>query len=121
MVIAYDENITSTNIHGVAWDKGIGYVEFMGGRRFAYTMTQELFAQMREAKSIGSFFARNVKGKCPVVWTGYRCNNSPCTKDAHLQGSPGNTPTAGIFRVCTECSKIGRFTGITFTAIPEGK
>lgn len=121
MTIAYDEDIKSSNINALAWDKGVGYVEFIGGRRFAYTMDRTLFTQMREAKSVGSYFSRNVKGKCPVVWTGYRCDNSPCKSNAQVQGHPGNVVAAGIFRVCPDCAKIDRFSQITFVAIPESR
>ena len=115
--IAYDENFESSNIQGLAWQKGVGYVQFIGGRRFGYTMDKALFTQMRDAKSIGSFFARSVKGKCPVVWTGHACDNSPCKSDATLEGDNG----AGKFKVCAPCSKIPRFAAITFSPIPEGK
>lgn len=115
-MIIYDHDISSSNIHGLAWEKGIGYVEFMGGRRFAYTMSKEIFDQMRAAKSIGTFFSRNVKGKCPVVWCGFGCDNSPCKSDATLQG----IVAGGKFHVCGPCSQIPRFAGITFSPIPEG-
>lgn len=117
--LAYDCDLKSSNIHGLAYDKqaGLGYVEFNGGRRFAYAMPQKLFDEMRAAKSIGSFFARNVKGKCPVAWVGQCCDNSPCRENASLQGE-----VAGVkFVVCTPCSKAPRLHAITFYPFPESK
>jgi hypothetical protein len=114
-------DVTSSNIKGLYFDaKGkVAYVEFLGGRRFAYSMSKEMFDAMRDAKSIGSYFARNVKSACPVVWSGFRCDNSPCTEDATLLGTiAGNGP---VFRACDACSKIPRFTGVVFAPLQEKK
>lgn len=116
-MLAYDRNFTSSNIHGLAWANGIGYVEFAGGRRFGYSMPKTLFDEMRNAKSIGSFFARNVKGKCSVVSVTIGCNNSPCQADAALQGEIAG----GKVHVCTACSKIPRMAQVVFTPIPESR
>lgn len=115
MAIKY-QDVISSNIRAVAWEKGIGYLWFGNGRRFAYTMAKELFDQMKAAASIGSFFSRMVKGKCPVVWNGWACDNSPCQENATLQAGEGK---AVSFRVCATCSTAPRFEKITFTPIPE--
>ena len=115
-MIVYDEKIKSSNIRGIAWAKGIGYVEFHGGRRFAYTMSLALFNDMKAAPSIGTFFSKNVKGKCPVSWDGYCCDNSPCKRDATV----GAGAATIAFRICEECSKDPRFKDILFTPIQQG-
>lgn len=111
-------DVASSNIRALGFEKGVGYVEFTGGRRFAYKMTKTLFTQMEQAKSIGSFFAANVKKICPVVWSGHCCDNSPCKSDAMLLGTVPGLPQ---FRVCEPCSKNPRFAEVVFTAIPEEK
>lgn len=121
MKLAYDYDIKSSNIVALAYDQaaGVGYIQFGGNRRFGYKMPKTLFDQMKADKSVGGYFAKMVKGKCPVVWNGYACDNSPCQKDATLLGHPGNDPKVGLFRVCEGCSKTPRLSQITFTAIPE--
>lgn len=117
MTIAYDQNFESSNIQGLAYDKkaGLAYVEFKGGRRFAYKMTATIFKEMRDAKSIGSFFAKNVKGKCAVAWVGACCDNSPCRDDATLQGEVAGNK----FVVCESCSQIARMANVQFSPIPD--
>lgn len=120
--IRYQDVIGSSNIRGLAWENGVGYVEFMAGRRFAYTMPFDLFEKMRTATSVGSFFARNVKGKCPVVWNGHACANSPCKNDATQVGHPGNDARIGVFHVCDDCAATApQLRAITFKPIPETK
>lgn len=106
--------VVSSNISAVAYDDGKGYVEFHGGRRFAYAMPKAVFDEMLAAKSIGGFFAKGVKGKFAVAWTGQRCSNSPCEKDATQQGT-----VAGIaVQVCDACAGIPRLAGVTLQPIP---
>lgn len=114
-MIVYDHDIKSTNIQAVSWQKGIGYIQFMGGRRFAYTMSKQLFDDMKSASSVGSYFARNIKGKCPVVWNGHACDNSPCQADAVMIGEVGG----GKFHVCSACADHPRFEKVVFSPIPE--
>lgn len=115
-MIAYDA-VVSSNIRALGFEKGVGYVEFIGGRRFAYTMTKAMFDEMKAAKSIGSYFAKNVKSKCPVVWTGHCCDNSPCKANATLVAA-ANAPA---FKLCDPCSKIPRFINVAFSPIPESR
>lgn len=106
----------SSNIEGLAYDQkgGVGYVEFIGGRRYAYSMAFDLFQQMQSAKSVGTFFAAQVKGKCQQVWQGERCNNSPCSNDAvHQSVAAGQR-----FCICEYCRENElRFRGIEFGPI----
>lgn len=109
MTIAYDA-VHSTNIRALAFNDGIGYVEFNGGRRFAYRMPRELFDKMKADRSIGGFFAKNVKGKCPVVWNGHCCDASPCQRDAEWKSIPPQRE----FTLCGSCFRDPRFRGIAF-------
>lgn len=113
-MIAYDESFTSSNIRGLAWANDIVYVEFHGGRRFAYTMSLAMYNEMRAAKSIGSYFSKMVKGKRPVFWDGHRCDNSPCKNDAAYRAGPETTPA---FYICDPCAKDPRFKNIVFTPL----
>lgn len=113
-MIAYDELFTSTNIRGLAFVNGVAYVEFHGGRRFAYSMSLEMFNEMRGAKSIGGYFSKMVKGKRPVFWDGYRCDNSPCKNDAAYRAGHAAMPA---FYICAPCSKDPRFKDIVFTPV----
>lgn len=115
------QDVASSNIRALAFDKDVGYVEFGSGRRFAYSMNKKMFDELAGAKSIGTYFARNVKGKCPVVWNGYCCDNSPCKNDATKIGHPGDDAQAGLFHVCDACASVPRFQGITLKPIPESK
>jgi KTSC domain len=119
MTVSY-EDVTSSNIRAVGFEKGVGYIWFGSGRRFAYKMDRKLFDAMKAAASIGSFFARMVKKECPVVWNGWGCDASPCRNDATLVGHPGNDPKVGTFRVCDSCAKTqGQLQNITLTPIPD--
>ena len=111
------KDVDSSNIQALAYSDGKGFVEFGGGRRFAYTMPKSVFDAMMTAKSIGSYFAREVKGKYPVAWTGQRCNLMSCRNDATL------TDAAGKFHCCDACSKAGHLSTTTFKpyAQPEPK
>ena len=102
------KDVDSSNIQALAYADGKGFVEFNGGRRFAYTMPQAVFTTMAEAKSIGSYFAREVKGKYPVAWTGQRCNLMSCRNDATL------TEVDGKYHCCDGCSKSPHLAAIKF-------
>lgn len=112
----YIEVKNSSNVMGLAYDHvgGTAYVEFIGGRRYAFSMAHAIFDNLRTAKSVGTFFARNVKGKYPSPWNGQRCSSSPCQEDATLQGAVAG----GVFWVCEKCSKLPPFVGIEFIPIP---
>jgi hypothetical protein len=113
------KDVSSSNIQALAYADGKGFVEFGGGRRFAYTMPRAVFNEMESAKSIGSYFARNVKGHYEVAWTGQRCSLMSCRNDATLAGEVAG----GKFFLCDACSKDGRYTGFQFTpyAPPEAR
>ena len=111
--------VDSSNIAALAYDGATGYVQFTNGRRFGYTMPKALFDQLMAAKSKGSFFAKSVKGKCAVAFTGWKCDNSPCERDAVYVGRPANNPAMPAFKVCRECAKNDRFHGINFSVIEE--
>lgn len=106
--------VVSSNIAALAYADGIGFVEFHGGRRFSYDMPKALFDQMAAAKSIGAFFAREVKGKCQVTGSSHRCSNSPCQTDATLAGIAGGVP----FFVCDACRNAPQLAGIELKPIP---
>ena len=89
--------VESSNISALAYDGAIGYVQFNNGRRFGYTMPKSLFDQLMAAKSKGSFFAKAIKGKCDVAFTGWKCDNSPCERDAIYVGRPANDPSILAF------------------------
>lgn len=109
MTVTYDA-VHSTNIRALGYAGGVGYVEFNGGRRFAYRMDRPLFDQMKADRSIGGFFAKNVKGKCEVVWNGHCCDNSPCMSDATKQV----TSRSPSFVLCDVCAKDPRFGQLEF-------
>lgn len=111
------KDVLSSNIQALAYSDGNGFVEFSGGRRFAYTLPKTVFDAMMTAKSIGSYFAREVKGKYPVSWTGQRCNLMSCRNDATLEADGSK------FALCDSCSKDPRFSTTTFKpyAPPEAK
>lgn len=120
----YQRVLKSTNIEGLAYDSkgGVGYVEFIGGRRYAYSMPLGVFHQMQNSPSVGKFFAAQVKGKFQQVWQGQRCNNSPCSNDAEFQADIAGT----TIRVCAYCREHEpRFRGVPFGGIqpdaPKGK
>lgn len=101
-------DVKSSNLKAIAFEKGAAYVEFVSGRRFAYTMDRAAFDAFKasEKDSIGSYFARHIKSKCPVAWNGWRCSASPCAEDATVQ-----TESAGVkFYLCPACSKLPIFT-----------
>lgn len=106
--------VTSSNISALAYADGVGWVEFHGGRRFGYQMPKAAFDAIAAAKSIGSHFAREVKGKFAVASTSQRCSNSPCQADASLVGEAGGVP----FFVCDACRKGERLAAIVFSPIP---
>lgn len=101
--------VNSSNIAQIAYNEKLLYVEFTSGRRFAYRDVSLVeYADMKSAKSVGGYFAKNIKTKKSVAWNGWRCAATPvglsglqCVKDATLQGSVG----AMIVHVCEECSK----------------
>ncbi len=88
--------VRSSNIAALAYADGKGWVEFHGGRRFAYVMPESLFTEMAEAVSIGSFFARHVKGKFEVAATSHRCVHPGCQEDAIPTGSPEPNPRCSL-------------------------
>lgn len=108
------KNVHSTNISALAYADGIGFVEFHGGRRFGYSMPLKVFEAMGAAKSIGGYFAKEVKGKYPVAVTAQRCNLMSCDRDAVLQGKSSTT----TFVVCEPCSKSTHLADIVFGPIP---
>lgn len=111
--VAYDA-VMSSNIAALGYGDGVGYVEFNGGRRFGYAMPLDVFTAMKTAKSIGAFFAKNVKGVFRVTGTWQRCDSSPCSHNATVHGV-----VAGIaFRLCDTCAADPRHTGLTLTPIP---
>lgn len=109
MTVTYDA-VHSTNIRALGYADGVGYVEFNGGRRFAYKMERGVFDQMKADRSIGGFFSKNVKGKHPVVWHGHCCDNSPCKRDATKQVAAGSP----AFVLCDTCVKDPRFGQLVF-------
>lgn len=109
------KDVSSSNIQALAYADGKGFVEFHGGRRFAYTMPLAVFNEMASAKSIGGFFAKAVKGKYPVASTSQRCNLMSCRNDATLQP----VESAGKFVLCQACSKDPRYGGIAFKPIEK--
>lgn len=109
------KDVDSSNIQALAYADGNGFVEFMGGRRFSYTMPKKVFDEMAAAKSIGSYFARNVKGKYEVAGTSQRCNLMSCREDATLRGEVAG----GKFHVCDKCSKIGPYANVTLIPISQ--
>lgn len=109
------KDVDSSNIQALAYADGKGFVEFFGGRRFSYTMPKNVFDEMSSAKSIGSYFARNVKGKYEVAGTSQRCNLMSCREDATLQAEVAG----GKFFVCDKCSKVGPYARTTFAPINQ--
>lgn len=109
------KDVSSSNIQALAYADGKGFVEFAGGRRYAYIMPRSEFNAMASAKSIGSYFARNVKGKYEVAGTSQRCNLMSCREDAVFVG----TVAGGTFHVCESCSKDSRYTDFQFTPIAQ--
>lgn len=109
------KDVDSSNIQAVAYADGKGFVEFFGGRRFAYTMPKMVFDEMVAAKSIGSYFARNVKGRYEVAGTSQRCNLMSCREDATLQGDVAG----GKFYVCGKCAKTGPYANTTLVPINQ--
>lgn len=109
MKIPY-EAVKSSNVAQIAFVKsspaakvGTLYMEFIGGRRYAHGgVTQKQFDElMMPGASIGSLYAKNIKGKNPIEFRGARCNASPCQNDATKQ-----TVIAGTtVYVCDECAK----------------
>ncbi len=110
--------VTSSNIGALAYADGKLWVEFLSGRRFAYDAPQSLFDQMMDLqkakKSVGGFFAKEVKGKCQVAWVGQRCSNSPCQSDATLVGETAGVP----FYVCDACKGAPQLAGVHLKPIP---
>jgi hypothetical protein len=104
--------VASSNIQALAYANGTAYVEFNGGRRFAYSMPRKVFDEMRAAKSIGAYFSKTVKGKYDVVWRGYHCDLSPCQNDATITGSINGQR----FSLCDICGKDARYSNIELTA-----
>lgn len=118
MKIAYD-HVHSSNIRALGFSKGVGYVEFNSGARWGYEMSLKTFNELKGAKSIGSYFAKAIKGKAKVVFRGQCCSNSPCKNDAVSQAA-----AAGItFYLCEEHAKEPRFDNRTITpyVAPEAK
>lgn len=109
--------VTSSNIRAVAHQDGMLHIEFHGGRRFSYGhVPKETFDAMMAAKSIGSFFAKSIKGKFPVAERSQRCDNSPCEADATLTGVVSTTRV----HLCGECAKQARFAEVALATIERG-
>ena len=54
--------VISSNIKSVTFSDSILFVEFHGGSVYSYkNVTFELFNMLAHAKSVGSFFNRNIK------------------------------------------------------------
>lgn len=54
----------SSNIARFGWgDNGKLFVEFKDGPRWEYDAPRRVFDQMKKAKSVGSFFYAQVRGK----------------------------------------------------------
>lgn len=119
--VSYHRDFESSNIGAIGYEDGKIFVEFLNLKRFAYTAPKALFQQLLDAKkkSVGRFFAANIKGKFAVAWAGWRCNLSPCQNDATLEGSA----VAGgeKFRVCEGCAKTGPYANVALTPIAEQK
>jgi KTSC domain len=107
--------VESSNIRALAYDNGVAYVEFHGGRRFAYTLPRKVFDEMTAAKSIGGYFSKNVRSKYAVYWHGCRCDLSPCQNDATVTGSVNGTK----FSLCDECGKAARYSQVKLTPLVE--
>lgn len=110
------QDVKSSNIRAVAYQNGLVHVEFHGGRRFTYGhVPKETFDEMMAAKSIGSFFAKSIKGKFPVAARAQRCDDSPCPENATVTGLVASQR----IHLCDECSKNARFTGLALTPIEQ--
>ena len=107
--------VTSSNINAMAYDRGTAYIEFRGGKRFAYSMPRKAFDELAAAKSIGTHFAKMVKGKYEVKWRGQRCDLMSCPNDATMTGSVNGQR----FHLCDECGKDARYSNVTLTPLPE--
>lgn len=56
------ETVVSSNIEAVAWHGGDMYVRFHFGRVYKYDdVEKRVFLSCRDARSVGSYFIRNVK------------------------------------------------------------
>lgn len=114
-------DVSSSNIKRVGWDNGAAHIEFMSGRRFAYEVPKTVFDALVAAPSVGSFFARQIKGTARIASSGWACSNSPCLEDATVQGKGAGD---GVFYLCAACQKLPRFARIEFAPIStatEGK
>jgi hypothetical protein len=54
--------VISSNISDIAYENGTLTVWFKSGSAYNYQCPQEVFDAMRNAPSVGSYFANNVKG-----------------------------------------------------------
>lgn len=109
--------VTSSNINATAYANGAAYIEFNGGRRFAYSMPRKVYDEMLAAKSIGTYFAKMIKGKYEVKWRGQRCDLMSCQNNATMTGSvAGNR-----FCLCDECGKAAQYSTVTLTPLAEDK
>jgi hypothetical protein len=111
------KTVTSSNINSTAYANGTSYIEFNGGRRFAYSMPRKVYDEMLAAKSIGTYFAKMVKGKYVVTWQGQRCDLMSCPNDATMTGSvAGNR-----FCLCDDCGKAAMYSTVKLTPLAECK
>lgn len=110
--------VTSSNIRAVAYQGAMLHIEFHGGRRFSYGhVPKETFDAMMAQKSIGSFFAKSIKGKFPVAERSQRCDSSPCEADATVSGMVSTTR----IHLCGECAKAPRFAEVTLAPIEQAQ
>lgn len=110
--------ITSSNIRAIAYANGLTHIEFKSGRRFAWSgLSAEQFSDLQTAKSAGGYFAKYIKGNAqyPVAWSGWRCDLSPCEKDATVQGAAAGTK----FYLCPECAKGTQYRSIALTPLEQ--
>ncbi|MBI1213582.1 MAG: KTSC domain-containing protein [Alphaproteobacteria bacterium] len=110
--------VDSSNVAALAYDGTNLGIEFHGGRRYIYgRVPEELYEKLRHARSVGFFFAREIKGKFDVKWRGYACSVKPCTRPAVLRGK-----VAGVeFFVCAECAKTQSLANVVLTEIADGQ
>jgi len=59
--------VKSSNIESIGYDPGTQamQVKFIGGKTFEYAgVTRPEFEAMQSAKSIGSYFGKNIRNRC---------------------------------------------------------
>ena len=57
----------SSNIAAHGWEDGTLVIEFVSGDVWAYSgVSEDTYFNLRDAASVGGFFARNIKGSYPA-------------------------------------------------------